>query len=210
MAKNATSPESIDDILDSVEEQGFDAPAVVKDARKGGRPVVPIPEKGEERRLEMQRQAKRNPLVKHVEKGQSASLDMIDAIMHQLTTEIAYLEFAQRERIVQGKDPAELSTKKISALKGLAEIWFKKRDQVLDEMFDLKSARMQAVFEYFMQTIAQACEDAGMGDEMIEVFFSKLGGRLEGWEDEAATVARNVEASGEPTTKRKRRRGRKS
>lgn len=117
------------------------------------------------------------------------SLDVLDMLMLELAREAASLHFERSENERKGEDTSVLSSKKVTALKSVADIYFRKRDAILDQAFDFKSKRFQKFMEWLLiKIVRKSAEDADLSSEQINILFDKIGDKLDDdnrWDKEA-------------------------
>lgn len=119
------------------------------------------------------------------------SLDVLDLLMKELAIEAASLEFERNESERTGTETSTISSKKVTAIKSIADIYFRKRDTVLNESFDFKSKRFQKLFQFFLMKVREAAKDSGMNDELINIFFNNIAQVFEDWEREALSYIKS-------------------
>lgn len=130
---------------------------------------------------------KENPLYKQALKDPSA-IDLFEYVVRNLAQEISILDFERQEQERKGEPISHLSLKKVASLKHLADIWFRRRDQLTGQFIDLESDAFQAVLGFILETFKQALEDAKVRSESVEVIFQslkKLMSTEAGWISEA-------------------------
>jgi len=158
-----------------------------KSRGRGRPPKIPIKPTSPEVAQLMKNKKKHqdnHPLLKQV-RGDADSLDVLDIAMQELAKESASLDFERGEAERKGKDTASLSSKKINATKALIDTYFRKRDAVVNENFDLKSKNFQKLFEFIVSKFRLCCDKSGMPEEQAQKLMQIAGEEFEGWEDEA-------------------------
>jgi hypothetical protein len=111
---------------------------------------------------------------------------VFNTLMEEFSREIAKLGFAVQELDRKGKPSSDLTTKRIRAIKQMADTWLKRRSAVEGGSVDLESGAFKALFGFVMETFRGALADAGMRPEHIETVFAKLSKRLaDGWAEDA-------------------------
>lgn len=116
------------------------------------------------------------------------SLEILDQLMYELSRESASLHFERGEAERKGQDTSVLSSKKVTALKSVATIFFKKRDSIINDAFDFSSSRFQRFIGwFFVRVIRPSAKEAELSSEQINVLFDYIGEKLEGedWHKEA-------------------------
>jgi hypothetical protein len=109
-------------------------------------------------------------------------------IKTEIAKEAAALHFQRIENEKYGKDTSQISVRRVDALSKVVavELELKKLD---GDFLDLRSEKFQRVFKYLIQTIEEVAKET-LTPEMIDLFFNRLGSRMEGWEERAAEEAK--------------------
>jgi hypothetical protein len=129
-------------------------------------------------------------------KSKPNSLDILDHLMLEFALEAASLQFERLEAERKGGDTASLSARKVTALKSVADIFFKKRETIIDQAFDFKSQRFQKFIEWILlKVVRRASEKAGLQPEQISILFDKIAHKFEEdtWEKEALEYIKAAE-----------------
>ena len=126
-----------------------------------------------------------NDLVRLTSENPEADA-VFNTLMGEFSREITKLDFAVQELDRKGKPSADLTTKRIRAIKQMADTWLKRRSITEGGALDFDSPSFKALFGFIMETFRGALGDAGMRPEHIETVFAKLSKRLaDGWAEEA-------------------------
>jgi hypothetical protein len=113
------------------------------------------------------------------------SPDVLDTLMEEMAREVHGLEFDRKEEIrKEGEADPTYSSKRVTALKSIGNLFFKKRDMILDEMFDLESEKFQKLFKFWLHKIRDAALKV-LTEEQVQLLFDKIEEEFEDWEDEA-------------------------
>lgn len=115
------------------------------------------------------------------------SLSVLDILMKELSQEAASLDFERQEAERKGKDTSMLSSKKVTTLKEVGNIFFKKRDAVIEQAFDFESDRFKKLMSFIFEKVKEAADDSGMTGEQQAIFFDFIGEKFEdgSWEKQA-------------------------
>lgn len=101
------------------------------------------------------------------------SSKVLDAVMLGLAEEATNLKFEKEELERKGESSAQVSHRRIMALKAVGDTWLKKKEiSGGGKGIDLQSKEFSAVFGYVVETFRGACEEAGVRSEMIESIFA--------------------------------------
>lgn len=121
-----------------------------------------------------------DPLVKATE-SRADTTEMLHTVKLEVAKEAAALHFQRIENEKYGRDCAQVSSRRIEALKKIADIELDVR-KLGAEKIDLKSEKMQRVFSYFIQQIKEVAADS-LEPEEVDLLFNRLGTALDGWEE---------------------------
>lgn len=165
-----------------------DGEAIVMRGRPGRKPKVdlqPVNENVGEVMEARQDHIINSDLV--MEAGNNPDSDgVIDNILSAMADEAAALEFERLEAERHGRDASGISAKRARVLKGMADVWLKRKQVAASATLDLDSPGFQVAFTFMLETVRGSLEDAGARPEFIETIFTKLSKRLgDGWKEEA-------------------------
>ena len=181
-------PDEVNPAVDEIVLNSDGAPIVMrgKPGRKAKstlQAVTPQIEEVEQARVEhmsldpLRRAANRN----------AESDDVFNALIAAMADEAASVEFDKTEVARHGGDTATLSAKRARILKGIADTWLKRKQQVSGGIIDLDSPAFKALFGMILEMFKSAMLEAGSRPEYIETVFAKLVVSLsqESWKQEA-------------------------
>lgn len=173
-----------------------DGEPIVMRGQPGRKPKVelqPVNENVGEVMEARQEHIENNDLV--AEAGANPDSDgVIDNILTAMAAEAAALEFERLEAERHGRDASGISAKRARVLKGMADVWLKRKQVAAAGSVDLDSVAFATVFSFMLETVRGALEDAGARPEFIETIFTKLSKRLDdGWREEAKARVKEKE-----------------
>lgn len=139
--------------------------------------------------IEKQREeyVNKNRLLKKLKKDPN-SLDILDQLMTDLAYEAAHLGFERSEQGRHGNETSQTSRSRITALKQMADLYFKKRDAVLDQAFDFKSKRFEKLLEWILvRVVRDSALQSGLSEEQISILFDNIGKKFDDdrWTEDA-------------------------
>lgn len=165
----------------------------VRNYKKPGHvPVAtPAPSK-RERSLDLIQEQKsrhitRDRLVR-LAKQNPESLDVLQQILVGLSEEAASLGFERLETERRGESAAQISTKRIAALKAIGDTWLRRKEQVSGtEGIDLDSPAFANLFKFIMNTFKEALAQAKVPPAQTQHIFSKFSKivREDTWKEDA-------------------------
>jgi len=146
--------------------------------KHGDLPLVPTLSKAELALKALQdrkRQTYKRDMVLRTTKKNSESSKVLDAVLIGLAEEATSIKFEKEEMERRGESTAQLSHRRIMALKAVSETWLKKRELTGgDGLIDLGSKEFQALFGFIMETFRIACDDAGARPELVDTIFARF------------------------------------
>lgn len=125
-----------------------------------------------------------DPITNLIRTGASQS-EVFDAILIEMANEVASLGFDKTIAASKGRDTVAYASKRISALKGLAEGWTKRMESNSQGKIDLSSKPIQRLYEFFAKKIITTCQELGYTEDETKVFVARLSEVMENWEEEA-------------------------
>ncbi len=136
--------------------------------------------------LQKQRFIQNDRLVQALERRWEP-IEVIRIAKEEVAKEAAALEFQRVENEKNGRDVAQISSRRIEALIKVAHLEFDSL-KIGNDFVDLKSEKMQKVFASWVETLKEAAMQT-LKPEQIDLLFNRLQTELEGWEDRAAEKA---------------------
>jgi len=139
----------------------------------------------EARQIFKQKEAhlRKDPVMKSLLKD-SNNFDVVDSILRELATESSLLKFERDLLANAGKDTSGVSQKRLTALRLTLDGFFRKKDMTEGKSLDLKSPEIQRLIEFILMKVQEACGDAGISEEMVQVLFERIADSLENVEPE--------------------------
>lgn len=128
-----------------------------------------------------------DPVVRATQKN-ADPLDVLKIIKGEVAKESAALHFQRIENEKYGRDVAQVSTRRIDALKKIADIELEIKKLGADTL-DIHSEKFQRVFKFWINTVREIAEQT-MTPEQIDLFFNHLSTSMEGWEEKVAATLR--------------------
>ena len=119
-------------------------------------------------------QIESDPLVDTAKKNPDSS-DLLSKVIEGLAEESASLAFERSEAERKGESTAQISSKRVQALKAVGDTWLKKKEIISSNGVDLESTAFKIVFTHIAETFRKACDVAGVRPEMSETVFAESG-----------------------------------
>ena len=127
-----------------------------------------------------------HPVVKSAQ-GKD-SLDLLAMVKAEVARESAALMHQRLENERLGRDISQVSSRRIDALKKIADIEMEMRKIGFDQV-DVYGEKFQRIFKLWIDTIAEIAGQT-LAPEQLDLFLNRLTTELEGWEDKAADLVR--------------------
>lgn len=128
-----------------------------------------------------------DPVLKAI-RAKSDPMSVLAYVKEQVAVEQAALHFQRMENEKLGRDTAQVSTRRIDALKKIADIELELKKLGAGNI-DAHSEKFQRVFNTFIESIREIAGET-MSPQQCDLFFNRLSTALEGWEDRAADILR--------------------
>lgn len=130
---------------------------------------------------------KKQELVK-VLKDDASTAVIIDAVMFEIAEELAHLKFERRKAAKDGKNTANYTVSRINSLRSLAELLLKRKEAALAERLDLRSPRLQKIFEIWMEFFHESMVKCQIPDHVIDLVFQQMKVDMKDWEKRMETA----------------------
>ena len=121
--------------------------------------------------------------VKHAD-----PMAMLSVIKTEVAKESAALHFQRIESEKYGRDTAQVSSRRIDALKKIADIELEVK-KLGGDTVDVNSEKMQRIFKFFIDTVRESLQ-ASLTPEMLDVVFNRLSTDFDGWQEKLSNVLR--------------------
>lgn len=112
------------------------------------------------------------------------SAEVLQAVKTEIAIEAAALHQRRLEEDKYGRDTSSISTRRIDALKKIADIEFDIRKLGVG-LVDLRGEKFQRVFALWIDMLKGVAQDT-LPPEQSDLFFNRLATAMDGWEDKAA------------------------
>jgi hypothetical protein len=113
---------------------------------------------------------------------------LLSTLKAEVAREAAALARQRIENEKMGRDISQVSSRRIDALKKIADIEMEMRKIGFDQI-DVHSEKFQKVFKLWIDTIQGVAQDT-LPPEQLNLFFVRLTNAMEGWEDKAEELVR--------------------
>lgn len=135
------------------------------------RPATPVAAEVERRKTKALEQ---DPILRQVKEGTLDSADILQEVIRGFAEEAALLKFDRSEAARKGEETAPLSSRRLTALRSLADVWLKRMDQMGSKSIDLDSPAFFAVFKVILNAMREAMAASAIPAVQMDTVFSKL------------------------------------
>lgn len=146
----------------------------------------PDDEQLEQESQERQEFIANDPVVKS--SGGKDSVAILMALKLEVARETASLAYQRLLNERAGKDISQVSSRRIDALKKIADIELEMRKIGVDQI-DVYGEKVQKLFNFWIELIKSAAAET-MSQQQADLFFNRLTSILDGWEEKAEELVR--------------------
>ena len=115
-------------------------------------------------------------------------LVLLSVLKTEVAKEAAALAYQRILNEQMGKDISQVSSRRIDAIKKIADIEMEMRKIGFDQI-DVYGEKFQKIFKPWIETIRDVAEHT-LTPEQLDLFFNRLTTTMDGWEDKAAEIVR--------------------
>ena len=115
-------------------------------------------------------------------------LVLLSVLKTEVAKEAAALAYQRILNEQMGKDISQVSSRRIDAIKKIADIEMEMRKIGFDQI-DVYGEKFQKIFKLWIETIRDVAEHT-LTPEQLDLFFNRLTTTMDGWEDKAAEIVR--------------------
>lgn len=126
-------------------------------------------------------------VVKSIRAGNDP-LAVLKYVKEQVAVEQAALHFQRIENEKHGRDTAQVSSRRIDALKKIADIELELK-KLGGDVVDVNGEHMQRIFKFFIEKVREVLE-ANLQPEELDLVFNRLSTEFEGWQEKLSEVLR--------------------
>lgn len=109
--------------------------------------------------------------------------DVLNLLKVEIAREAASLHFERLEVEKRGRDTGQVSTRRIEALKKIAEIELRLKE-LYPSALDLRGEAVQTVFRLWVERMTSVAEEV-LAPESLAMFFNRFATAMVDWESEA-------------------------
>lgn len=99
---------------------------------------------------------------------------VLETILSALAEDAAVIDFEKEEAFRNGQEASNLATKRARILKGMSDIWLRKRSMMEGGVIDLDSPVFKELFSLLLETFRDVLFESGVQHEHVETIFAKL------------------------------------
>ncbi len=119
-------------------------------------------------------------------KANPDSPDVLHQVIAAIGEEAASMGFERMEAERKGESTIGVSSKRVVALRSVADTWLKRQEQLAERLIDLDSQAFKVLFRYIMDTFRESMTSTHLRPEQVDTVFARLSTMLnDEWEAEA-------------------------
>lgn len=124
---------------------------------------------------------KKQEIVKALREDASTAV-VIDALLLEIAEELSHLKFERRKASQEGRSTANYTVSRINSLRSMAELLLKRKEAALAEKLDLRSPRLQKIFEVWMEFFYESMLKCQIPDHLTDLVFQQMKADMMDWE----------------------------
>ena len=110
--------------------------------------------------------------------------DLLDVVLSEIAEESTSLKYERIKKEAADEPTDRLSLRRSNILKMVSDVLIQKRNLAINDFINLRSPQWQLVFTQMLEKVSQTFKDLGYSTEQAELFFQKLNGNLQGFEED--------------------------
>ena len=147
----------------------------------------------DEVRRERQDAISQDLLLKQIRDG-SNSFALLDSVIEEIAIEVASMKFERGLTEKRLQDTTKVSKARSQVLKMIGDLLVTKKELARQNVINLRSKKMQAVFKYLIGVVRETIENTQeISPEQRELFFANLQKSLMEFEDRAEEIMAKIE-----------------
>lgn len=144
-------------------------------------------------RKERQEAISQDGLLRQI-RGGSNSFALLDSVIEEIAVEVASMKFERGLHEKRLQDTSKVSKARSQVLKMIGDLLVTKKELARQNVINLRSKKMQAVFKYLVGIVKETIENTEeIEPEQRELFFSNLQKQLVDFEDRAEEIMAKIE-----------------
>ena len=192
--QNYKRPEDVDVVHDEIILAADGSPVIMrgKPGRRARTVLVPPTPEIAEVCVARDEHVENDQISKEVRKDAEGN-PIMDLVLAGMASEASALEFERTELERNGKDTTNVSVKRARVLKGIADIWLKRKTITEGGLIDLDSPVFTALFSHIVNTFKDSMKTAGARSELIEATLTGILKSLQedAWKEDAKIKMRS-------------------
>jgi len=149
------------------------------------RVIEPMPVEEETKRRILKEKSKNEDAILRLMTGSVSDPQVLSAAASELADEIHSLKFLRENLEAEGRDIAQVSGKRVTAIKALIDTALKLKEMAKDEPVDFSSIQMQVVMRLIFSKIEESFKKVGYSKQDIQTFFQVFSANMETFQVEA-------------------------
>jgi hypothetical protein len=172
------------EVIDT-EEIGTDY--IVGAAKEDTIPELVDPHKISKDVLEREEFVSRQELTVKTSGGYDAK-DLITTVVKEIAEELSNLKYERKRAAREGKNTANYTISRVTALRQLADLLLKRLENARAEELDLKSPRFREVLKLWMEFVYESMVKVQVSDQVIDLVFRQIEADMKDWEQRVVNL----------------------
>jgi hypothetical protein len=117
-----------------------------------------------------------------------STAEAIDILLVEIAEELSHIKYERRKVAKDGKSTLNYTISRVNSLKNLAELLLKRKEAALAERLDLKSPRLQKIFQIWMEFFYDSMTKCGIEERIVDLVFQQMKADMKDWEKKMDTA----------------------
>jgi len=114
--------------------------------------------------------------------------ELITTVVKEIAEELSNLKYERKRAAREGKNTANYTISRVTALRQLADLLLKRLENARAEELDLKSPRFRQVLKLWMEFVYESMVKVQVSDQVIDLVFRQIEADMKDWEQRVVNV----------------------
>lgn len=115
--------------------------------------------------------------------------ELITTVIKEIAEELSNLKYERKRAAREGKNTANYTISRVTALRQLADLLLKRLENARAEELDLKSPRFRQVLKLWMEFVYESMVKVQVSDQVIDLVFRQIEADMKDWEQRVVNVS---------------------
>lgn len=115
--------------------------------------------------------------------------ELITTVVKEIAEELSNLKYERKRAAREGKNTANYTISRVTALRQLADLLLKRLENARAEELDLKSPRFRQVLKLWMEFVYESMVKVQVSDQVIDLVFRQIEADMKDWEQRVVNVS---------------------